>query len=107
MTNGQASIIGERVAVLETKLDAVTQSVEGMAQKLDQIIAGQTKIEQHQKELQATVESMKPDVATVSDIKRAGRLGAWLVGGIASMAAVFATAKGWIAINWQWMTGRI
>jgi hypothetical protein len=107
MTNGQATAIGERVAVLETKLDAVIKSVDDLAGKQDQIIAGLAKIDQHQQTLQAAVEAMKPDVATISDIKRAGRLGAWVIGGIASAAALIATAKGWLVLNWQWLTGRL
>ena len=107
MTNGQATAIGERVAVLETKLDAVIKSVDDMAGKQDQIIAGLAKIDQHQQTLQAAVENMKPDVATISDIKRAGKMGAWLIGGMASIAAALAAGKGWIVLNWNWLTGRL
>jgi chromosome segregation ATPase len=120
MTRGETGILAtgladlrERQAVTETKLDAMGEAVKSMAAKLDTIIAGQeqgrtdradlrTAIE----ELQSDVKTMKPDVATITDIKRAGRLGAWVIGGIAAIAASIATAKGWIILNFNYLFNR-
>jgi hypothetical protein len=107
MTNGQATAIGERVAVLEHKIDATSEAVKAISDKLDMLIAGQADNKRELADMRAAVENMKPDVATISDIKRAGKMGAWLIGGMASIAAALAAGKGWIVLNWQWLTGRL
>jgi hypothetical protein len=121
MTRGQASVIGERVAVLETKFDAVQAAIKDLAESVEAMrqaqIAGIEDGKKDRAELKASVDlmqrdikAMQPTVTTIKDLEKAGRLGMRLIALTAAIvtaiAAAIASAKGWIILNVNWLMGR-
>lgn len=111
---------GERIAVVETKLDAVISrldahdaATDALSKKLDTIISGQQDGRKDRADIRdeiaavgKKVEAMEPDVQTIADIKKMGRLGKWTIGvGVALLAAV-AYAKTWLVFNWNFFLNR-
>jgi hypothetical protein len=107
MTNGQAAAIGERVAVVETEVKHMSATVEGMTEKLDMILAGQADGKKDRAEIREKLAAMEPHVKTVADIKTGIHVLKWLGATAVAIGAMIAHAKGLIALNINWLIGRL
>jgi hypothetical protein len=108
---------GERIATLETKVDAVIARLDkhdaatsDLSRKLDQVLANQsanaTATQAAISAMASEISLMKPDVKTVADAKLIWKWGRWIVGGAGVVATAIAVMKGWIIMNWEWFNSR-
>lgn len=107
MTRGQASALGERVAVVETKIDSVDAAMKAMGAKLDQILEGQETGRKDRAELRTSidglksdVQKMKPDVEVIADARKVMKVAGWVA---ALVSAVIGTAWG----AWTWIVQHV
>jgi uncharacterized protein (UPF0335 family) len=100
---------GERIAVLETKLDAVTgrldrldESNANLSTKLDLILANQAEGSEDRKAIRNEIAQMKPDVQTVADAKRIWKYGRWIIPVVGAGITAIISMKGWLLLNWNY-----
>jgi tetrahydromethanopterin S-methyltransferase subunit G len=102
----------ERVAVVETKLDAITDRLDKHDEKtaeintkLDLLLQGQQDGKQDRAAIKKRLEEIEPDAKTVRDAKTVLKWGGWSAAGIGSAVGAALALKGWIVVNWKWMVG--
>jgi hypothetical protein len=111
---------GERIAVLETKLDAVTgrldrldesnanlskkfdESNAELSTKLNLILANQAEGSEDRKAIRNEIAQMKPDVQTVADAKRIWKYGRWIIPVVGAGITAIISMKGWLLLNWNY-----
>jgi hypothetical protein len=100
---------GERIAVLETKLDTVIGRLDNhdkatadLSVKLDLILANQAEGSKDRAAIRNEIAGMKPDVQTIADAKRIWRYGRWIIPVAGTGIAAIASAKGWLLLNWNY-----
>jgi chromosome segregation ATPase len=113
MTNGQATQIGERVAVVEEILKRVEASVAehkanmgALGEKLDRLLLGQNEGHSERATIRAEIAAMKPHVETIKEAKLILKVSRWTVAALASMTAFLLAANGWLIVNFNWLLGR-
>ena len=107
MTRGQAAVIGERVAIVETRVEHMNAVVEGMSAKLDLILEGQAEGRRDRAAINATLASMEPHVKTVADVKTGWHVLKWIGATAVAVGSSLAYAKGLISLNFNWLIGRL
>ncbi len=102
----------ERVAVLETKIDAIGTHLSQQDEKLDKVLEGQQEgrndraaIKTRLADIESRIGKIEPDAKTIRDAKTVLKYGSWGVGVLATIGGAILTAKGWIVLNWQYLTG--
>jgi hypothetical protein len=100
----------ERVAVLETKLDAISTHLTEQDKKLDKVLEGQQEgrtdratIKTRLSDIEQRINKIEPDAKTIRDVKTFVRWGKWIVGGLVALAVSVLAFKGWLIANWHWL----
>ncbi len=104
---------GEKIAVLQTQVESLTlqfaehkQDTLALSRKLDMVLENQHAGHLDRAALKNDIAAMKPDVRTIAEAKLVWKYGRWLVGGVGAIAAGMAAFKGWIVVNWEYITTR-
>jgi hypothetical protein len=103
----------ERVAVLETKLDAISTHLTEQDKKLDKVLEGQLEgradratIKTRLTDIELRINKIEPDAKTIRDVKTFVRWGKWIGGGVIAIGTAILAMKGWIIANVQWFVGK-
>lgn len=113
VTNGQAHLINERVAVveeivrrLEARYAEHQATTETQNAKLDKLLAGQAEGARDRASIHAEIAAMKPHVETIKEAKLILKISKWVVAAAASGIAFLVAAKSWLALNINWFFGK-
>jgi hypothetical protein len=102
----------ERVAIVETKLDGVIERLDksetrwaDLSEKMDRLLIGQQEGKADRADIKKRLELIEPDAKTIRDAKTVLKYGSWGVGVLATVGGAILAAKGWIVVNWHYLTG--
>lgn len=107
------TLIGERIAVLETTYPAMDRRLEKLEQaserqdaKLDLLLKGQELAASERAGQTEQIRAMAPNVQLVENARRWIKATMWVssIGG--GIIGALLAAKGWILLNWNWFLGR-
>ena len=116
-----AEPIGERITRVETelkglkegqaqivsRLDSHDQVTNALSRKVDKVLENQItnakKTNDSVDALTKIVDSMKPDVQTVADLKKVSVCGKWTIGLGATIIGAMIYAENWLILNWNFI----